>query len=83
MLRYGFLGGLLALFESCAFKYIFLDSLHSFQSAFDKLSNAEEQIRAVDIAVVALVATNLCSNKMVIRRKIKSELSRLLDMDVS
>ena len=62
-----------------SFSILFISS----QSAFDKLSNAEEQIRAVDIAVVALVATNLCSNKMVIRRKIKSELSRLLDMDVS
>ena len=53
MLRYGFLGGLLALFESCAFiKYTFLDSLHSFQSAFDKLSRLDKEVTNMKTAMV-------------------------------
>ena len=43
MLRYGFPGGLLALFDSCAFKYIFLDSLHLFP---ERLRQAVERGRA-------------------------------------
>ena len=53
------------------------------QSAFRKVANVEEQIRAVEIAVVALVASSVCRKTEVLRTEIKSELSKLLVMEVS